>query len=102
MGYYRDTPKRLAAPDFLQLLVLLDEELWVLASWSNLRCAPLNMETIQGYASTYITLYFTVRSRALASFLSAITGTLACVLFGFFLDAKGLTIKVRVLKRNTK
>jgi hypothetical protein len=49
-----------------------------------------------GYASTYITLYFTVRSRALASFLSAITGTLACIIFGFFLDSQRLSIKTRI------
>lgn len=49
---------------------------------------------LQGYASTYLTLYFTVRARALASFLSAITGTLACILFGIFLDSSKITVKV--------
>ncbi|KFH45339.1 Protein of unknown functionlike protein-like protein [Hapsidospora chrysogenum ATCC 11550] len=49
-----------------------------------------------GYASTYLTLYFTVHARALASFLSAITGTLACVLFGIFLDSSRLTVKSRI------
>ncbi|RSL43056.1 hypothetical protein CEP54_015236 [Fusarium duplospermum] len=49
-----------------------------------------------GYASTYLTLYFTVRARALASFLSAITGTLACILFGIFLDSGKITVKSRI------
>ncbi|CAG9944844.1 unnamed protein product [Clonostachys rosea f. rosea IK726] len=49
-----------------------------------------------GYASTYLTLYFSVRARALASFLSAITGTLACILFGIFLDSNKLTVKARI------
>lgn len=49
-----------------------------------------------GYASTYLTLYFTVRARALASFLSAVTGSLAGVLFGFFLDSQKLSIKVSI------
>ncbi|UPK98529.1 hypothetical protein LCI18_009464 [Fusarium solani-melongenae] len=49
-----------------------------------------------GYASTYLTLYFTVRARALASFLSAITGTLACILFGIFLDSSKITVKSRI------
>ncbi|KAI9899484.1 hypothetical protein N3K66_005945 [Trichothecium roseum] len=49
-----------------------------------------------GYASTYLTLYFTVRARALASFLSAVTGSLAGVLFGFFLDSQKLSIKTRI------
>lgn len=49
-----------------------------------------------GYASTFLTLYFTVRARALASFLSAITGTLACVIFGFFLDSPRLSVQTRI------
>ncbi|KAH6967399.1 hypothetical protein EDB82DRAFT_563204 [Fusarium venenatum] len=49
-----------------------------------------------GYASTYLTLYFTVRARALASFLSAITGTLACILFGIFLDTSKITVRSRI------
>lgn len=43
-----------------------------------------------------MTLYFSVRARALASFLSAITGTLACLLFGIFLDSEKLTVKTRL------
>ncbi|KXJ85552.1 major facilitator superfamily domain-containing protein [Microdochium bolleyi] len=49
-----------------------------------------------GYASTFLTLYFSVRARALASFLSAITGTLACILFGIFLDSDRLSVKTRL------
>ncbi|SPN98638.1 related to DUF895 domain membrane protein [Cephalotrichum gorgonifer] len=49
-----------------------------------------------GYASTYLTLYFSVRARALASFLSAVTGTLACILLGIFLDSKRLSVKARI------
>ncbi|KAL8297914.1 hypothetical protein RB597_007089 [Gaeumannomyces tritici] len=49
-----------------------------------------------GYASTFLTLYFTVRARALASFISAITGTLACVIFGYFLDSPRLSVRTRI------
>lgn len=49
-----------------------------------------------GYASTYLTLYFSVRARALASFLSGITGTLATTLLGFFLDSQRFTIRTRL------
>jgi MFS family permease len=49
-----------------------------------------------GYLSTYLTLYFSVRARALASFLSAITGTIACIFFGMFLDSKKFTVKTRI------
>ncbi|KAI6461010.1 hypothetical protein MCOR17_006498 [Pyricularia oryzae] len=49
-----------------------------------------------GYGSTFLTLYFTVRVRALASFLSAVTGTIACILFGVFLDSDRFTVKQRL------
>ncbi|KAK8087898.1 hypothetical protein PG997_002859 [Apiospora hydei] len=49
-----------------------------------------------GYASTYLTLYFSVRARALASFLSAVTGTIACALFGLFLDSPRLSVRTRI------
>lgn len=49
-----------------------------------------------GYASTFLTLYFSVRARALASFLSAITGTVACTIFGFFLDSQRFSVKTRI------
>lgn len=49
-----------------------------------------------GYLSSFLTLYFSVRARALASFLSAITGTLACTAFGFFLDSPRMTVRTRI------
>ncbi|KAK4450147.1 major facilitator superfamily domain-containing protein [Podospora aff. communis PSN243] len=49
-----------------------------------------------GYLSSFLTIYFSVRARALASFLSAITGTIACGLFGLFLDSQKLTVKTRI------
>jgi len=48
-----------------------------------------------GYASTFLTLYFSVRARALASFLSAITGITATTLLGYFLDSQRLSLKAR-------
>ncbi|TFK39963.1 hypothetical protein BDQ12DRAFT_722161 [Crucibulum laeve] len=48
-----------------------------------------------GYASTYLTLYFSVRARALASFLSAIMGVIATTLLGFFLDSQTIPLKKR-------
>lgn len=49
-----------------------------------------------GYASTYLTLYFSVRARALASLLSAVSGTIACILFGIFLDSNRISVKARI------
>ena len=48
-----------------------------------------------GWSSTYLTLYFTVRARALASLLSAITGVIATTILGFFLDSPSFTIHQR-------
>ncbi|RDB23856.1 hypothetical protein Hypma_009037 [Hypsizygus marmoreus] len=48
-----------------------------------------------GYASTFLTLYFSVRARALASFLSAISGMGFSTLLGFFLDSQRLSLKRR-------
>ncbi|KAF8075059.1 major facilitator superfamily domain-containing protein [Lyophyllum atratum] len=48
-----------------------------------------------GYASTFLTLYFSVRARALASFLSAITGIIATTLLGYFLDSQRLPLNAR-------
>lgn len=41
---------------------------------------------MQGYPGTYFATYFTVRSRALGSFLSAVVGTLATWFSGLLLD----------------
>ncbi|KAG0657078.1 hypothetical protein C6P46_006667 [Rhodotorula mucilaginosa] len=48
-----------------------------------------------GYSSSFLTLYFSVRARALASFLSAICGVFATTLLGFFLDSQRLSIAAR-------
>lgn len=48
-----------------------------------------------GYASSFLTLYFSVRARALASFLTAITGTLAATGLGFYLDSQRIPLATR-------
>ncbi|GAA5881917.1 hypothetical protein JCM3774_001295 [Rhodotorula dairenensis] len=48
-----------------------------------------------GYSSSFLTLYFSVRARALASFLSAISGVIATTGLGFFLDSQRLSIAAR-------
>lgn len=92
MGRRLDEEDRAAAADFLFQLVLLGE-FWI-HGWVSSGGFCLRRCLWQGYLSTYLTLYFSVRARALASFLSAVTGTLACVLFGVFLDSNRLSIKV--------
>ncbi|KAL3419670.1 UNC93-like protein 2-like protein 1 [Phlyctema vagabunda] len=64
-------------------------EMWQLA-----RSRPILLLTplfwyfgwIQAYPGTYLATYFTVRSRALGSFLSAIVGTIATWLVGILVD----------------
>ncbi|RDB23863.1 hypothetical protein Hypma_009038 [Hypsizygus marmoreus] len=48
-----------------------------------------------GYASTFLTLYFSVRARALGSFMSAISGVIATTLLGIFLDNQRVSLKKR-------
>ncbi|POY74903.1 hypothetical protein BMF94_1879 [Rhodotorula taiwanensis] len=48
-----------------------------------------------GYSSSHLTLYYSVRARALASFLAAITGVIATTGLGFFLDSQRLSIAAR-------
>ncbi|GAA5859234.1 hypothetical protein JCM8547_008928 [Rhodosporidiobolus lusitaniae] len=48
-----------------------------------------------GYASTFLTLYFSVRARALASLLSPICGVIVSTLLGYFLDNQRLSLKFR-------
>ncbi|GAA6042160.1 hypothetical protein JCM8097_004991 [Rhodosporidiobolus ruineniae] len=50
-----------------------------------------------GYASTFLTLYFSVRARALASFLSAICGVIVSTLLGFFLDNQRMSLHTRAI-----
>lgn len=44
---------------------------------------------------TYAVSHFTVRSRALGSFLSAIIASLGCIVLGFYLDNKKVSINMR-------
>ncbi|KAF9453594.1 MFS general substrate transporter [Macrolepiota fuliginosa MF-IS2] len=48
-----------------------------------------------GYSSTFLTLYFSVRARALGSFLSAITGVIATTILGIFLDSQRWSLRHR-------
>jgi MFS family permease len=65
------------------------QQMWrLLLSKSILLLAPLfwYFGWIQAYPGTYLATYFTVRSRALASFMSAVVGTLATWLTGCLVD----------------
>ncbi|GAA6051581.1 hypothetical protein JCM3770_003482 [Rhodotorula araucariae] len=49
-----------------------------------------------GLASSHLTLYYSVRARALASLLSAIAGVVATTALGFFLDSQRVALVTRV------
>lgn len=49
----------------------------------------------EALTSTYAVTYFTVRSRALGSFLSAVVAALANYALGYFIDYKKLTLNKR-------
>jgi hypothetical protein len=47
------------------------------------------------YAGSYLSLYFSIRSRALASLISALAQITANIFFGSFLDWQRLTLNQR-------
>lgn len=49
----------------------------------------------ESLTGTYAATYFTVRSRALGSFLSAVVASLGNYALGFFLDSKRLSVNKR-------
>ncbi|KAI5860640.1 MFS general substrate transporter [Durotheca rogersii] len=84
----RDDGTRIAAPRGIDWRTEL-REMWRLGkSKSILLLTPLfwYYGWSQAYPGTYLATYFTVRSRALGSFLSAVVGTLATWLTGSLVD----------------
>ncbi|KAJ5213929.1 Major facilitator superfamily domain general substrate transporter [Penicillium cf. viridicatum] len=84
----RDDGTRIEAPRGIHWCEEL-REMWRLArSRSILLLVPLfwYFGWIQAYPGTYLATYFTVRARALGSFMSAVVGTLATWLGGSLVD----------------
>ncbi|CAO2652946.1 Nn.00g023570.m01.CDS01 [Neocucurbitaria sp. VM-36] len=84
----RDDGTRIQAPRGINWRVE-GREMWrLLRSKSILLLVPLfwYFGWIQAYPGTYLATYFTVRSRALGSFMSAVVGTLATWLGGSLVD----------------
>ncbi|OAL48121.1 MFS general substrate transporter [Pyrenochaeta sp. DS3sAY3a] len=84
----RDDGTRIQAPRGINWKVE-GKEMWrLIRSKSILLLSPLFIYFgwIQAYPGTYLAAYFTVRSRALGSFMSAVVGTLATWLGGSLVD----------------
>ncbi|KAI0385125.1 MFS general substrate transporter [Hypomontagnella monticulosa] len=84
----RDDGTRIEAPRGIKWRTEL-HEMWKLTkSKPILLMAPLffYFGWTAAYPGTYLATYFTVRSRALGSFMSAIVGTIACWLTGALVD----------------
>ncbi|KAI1379088.1 MFS general substrate transporter [Hypoxylon crocopeplum] len=84
----RDDGTRIEAPRGITWRTELREMWRLLRSKSILLLTPLfwYFGWIQAYPGTYLATYFTVRSRALGSFMSAIVGTFATWLGGTLVD----------------
>ncbi|KAJ9606404.1 hypothetical protein H2200_009365 [Cladophialophora chaetospira] len=84
----RDDGTRIEAPRGISWRIEFKEMWRLLRRKSILLLAPLFWYCgwVQAYPGTYLAAYFTVRSRALASFLSAVVGTLATWLAGSLVD----------------
>lgn len=84
----RDDGTRIEAPRGIHWRTELEQ------MWRLIRSRPILLLTplfwyfgwIQAYPGTYLARYFTVRSRALGSFMSAVVGTLATWLTGLLVD----------------
>ncbi|KAI1613043.1 DUF895 domain membrane protein [Exophiala viscosa] len=84
----RDDGTRIEAPRNIHWRTELEH------MWRLIRSKPILLLTplfwyfgwIQAYPGTYLATYFTVRSRALGSFMSAVVGTLATWLAGTLVD----------------
>lgn len=86
----RDDGTKIEAPRGINAKTELKEMWKLLTSKSILLLAPLfwYFGWIQAYPGTYLATYFTVRSRALGSFMYAIMGTLATWLGGTLVDVR--------------
>ena len=84
----RDDGTRIQAPRGINWRIELAEMRKLLRSRPTLLLTPLfwYFGWIQAYPGTYLARYFTVRSRALGSFMSAVVGTLATWLTGILVD----------------
>ncbi|RMZ91364.1 hypothetical protein DV736_g1386, partial [Chaetothyriales sp. CBS 134916] len=84
----RDDGTRIDAPRGIDWLIELKQMWRLIRSKPILLLIPLfwYFGWIQAYPGTYLATYFTVRSRALGSFMSAVVGTLATWLCGTLVD----------------
>ncbi|BCS29508.1 uncharacterized protein APUU_71078A [Aspergillus puulaauensis] len=91
-GVVRDDGTKVASPSTDQARISWKTE--VKAMWTRGKSRPILLLTplfwyfgwIQAYPGTYLATYFTVRARALGSFLSAIVGTIGTWLAGSLVD----------------
>ncbi|RVX70901.1 hypothetical protein B0A52_06058 [Exophiala mesophila] len=93
----RDDGSRIEAPRGIHWRTEF-KEMWRLArSRSIILLIPLfwYYGWVQAYPGTFLATYFTVRSRALGSFMSAIVGTLATWLTGTLVDVPWLKSRTR-------
>lgn len=84
----RDDGTRIEAPRGIHWRTELEQMWRLIRSKPILLLSPLfwYFGWIQAYPGTYLARYFTVRSRALGSFMSAVVGTLATWLTGLLVD----------------
>ncbi|BGP38850.1 hypothetical protein JCM10450v2_002806 [Rhodotorula kratochvilovae] len=79
------------------ILVELKETAKLFFSKKFLLIVPLITQAVfsESFNSTFLTLHYTVRARALGSFLSAVVCIIAGNLFGLLIDSKRLNLKQR-------
>ncbi|KAL5000766.1 major facilitator superfamily domain-containing protein [Aspergillus recurvatus] len=97
IGLLLSNPEKVIRDDGTKIAANTDSIHWkteAKAMWKRGKSKPILLLTplfwyfgwVQAYPGTYLATYFTVRSRALGSFLSAIVGTIATWLGGSLVD----------------
>lgn len=105
VAFFLPSPSKVQRTDGLPVRLYANTRFWaeLKATWRLfsskrfLLIVPLISQAVfnESFSGTYLTLYFTVRSRALGSFLGAVMSIIAGNILGWYLDRTKISLHVR-------
>ncbi|ORY21048.1 major facilitator superfamily domain-containing protein [Naematelia encephala] len=106
VGFFLSEPDKVQRPDGTPVLMknpspmaIEAKMMWtrVFTRWDVLALCPIMLYStwFSSYAGTFLSLYFNVRSRALASFVTSFVSIMANVALGMFLDSTRISKKFK-------
>ncbi|KAK4687891.1 hypothetical protein P7C73_g2228, partial [Tremellales sp. Uapishka_1] len=106
VAFFLSEPDKVQRPDGSRVLMknpspmaVEAKAMWtrVFTRWDVLALCPIMLYStwFSSYAGTFLSLYFNVRSRALASFVTSFVSILANVVLGLFLDSTRMSQKFK-------